>query len=85
MNLEKVYQDINYCALIIIGGDGSLLKVCSLFQNSSTPPILAFNAGKLGYLIPFTLKDVNEALKYFNPNNEEHFKSISFAKFFVIV
>ncbi|BFZ23930.1 hypothetical protein BsWGS_26969 [Bradybaena similaris] len=38
--------------IICLGGDGTLLYVSSLFQNS-VPPVMAFNMGSLGFLTPF--------------------------------
>lgn len=41
--------------IIILGGDGSLLHVSSIFQEC-VPPVLAFNCGSLGFLTPFSLE-----------------------------
>uniref|UniRef100_A0A0B7A5Y3 NAD(+) kinase n=1 Tax=Arion vulgaris TaxID=1028688 RepID=A0A0B7A5Y3_9EUPU len=38
--------------IICLGGDGTLLYVSSLFQDS-VPPVMAFNMGSLGFLTPF--------------------------------
>ncbi len=38
-----------------MGGDGTLLHVANLFQNSC-PPVLSFSMGSLGFLTPFDFK-----------------------------
>ncbi len=53
MNLE---QDLSKIDLIIcLGGDGTLLHVSSIFQQSC-PPVLSFSMGSLGFLTPFDFK-----------------------------
>ena len=42
--------------IVTIGGDGTLLYAASLFQ-SSMPPVIAFNAGSLGFLTAHDLKN----------------------------
>ncbi|OMJ16148.1 NADH kinase pos5, mitochondrial, partial [Smittium culicis] len=46
--------------IITLGGDGTLLKTSSLFQES-VPPVLSFSMGTLGFLLPFaTSEAMNE-------------------------
>lgn len=45
--------------VICLGGDGTLLYVSSLFQQS-VPPVMAFHLGSLGFLIPFDFSDFKE-------------------------
>jgi len=53
LNLE---QDLGKIDLIIcLGGDGTLLHVSSIFQQSC-PPVLSFSMGSLGFLTPFDFK-----------------------------
>ncbi|KAG9394430.1 Inorganic polyphosphate/ATP-NAD kinase [Carpediemonas membranifera] len=47
--------------VITLGGDGTLLYVCSLFTEA-VPPILSFNVGSLGFLTPFSVDEVEEVL-----------------------
>lgn len=47
--------------VISIGGDGTLLYINSLFQRYC-PPILPFNCGSLGFLTPFSPKDIDKKL-----------------------
>eukprot|EP00761_Pharyngomonas_kirbyi_P007680 gb/GECH01007690.1/.p1 GENE.gb/GECH01007690.1/~~gb/GECH01007690.1/.p1 ORF type:complete len:453 (+),score=90.61 gb/GECH01007690.1/:1-1359(+) len=39
--------------VIALGGDGTVLHVASLFEDSHVPPVLAFSLGTLGFMIPF--------------------------------
>ncbi|KAL7060498.1 hypothetical protein AAHC03_09076 [Spirometra sp. Aus1] len=41
--------------VICLGGDGTLLHVTSIFQNT-VPPILSFYMGSLGFLTPFNFE-----------------------------
>lgn len=47
--------------VISIGGDGTLLYINSLFQRYC-PPILPFNCGSLGFLTPFSPKEIDKKL-----------------------
>lgn len=40
--------------IICLGGDGTVLHVCSLFQQA-VPPIMAFKLGSMGFLAPFSI------------------------------
>ncbi|MES1902574.1 MAG: NADH kinase pos5 [Paramarteilia canceri] len=46
-----------------MGGDGTLLHACSLFQDRHTPPILAINLGYKGALVPFNGKNITETVQ----------------------
>ncbi|GAA49359.1 NAD+ kinase [Clonorchis sinensis] len=51
----KIYdcQNANSVDLVIcLGGDGTFLKIGSMFQQA-VPPVLAFRLGTLGFLTPF--------------------------------
>lgn len=52
---ERLVQQHNEDFVIVIGGDGTLLKAASLFNNCISPPILSFHMGTLAYLIPFSM------------------------------
>ncbi|XP_067947731.1 NAD kinase-like [Watersipora subatra] len=47
--------------IVTLGGDGTLIHASSLFQGS-VPPILAFNLGSLGFLTPFDVESMPEAI-----------------------
>ncbi|KAL1922876.1 uncharacterized protein VTP21DRAFT_9252 [Calcarisporiella thermophila] len=46
---------------ITLGGDGTILHLSSLFPHS-TPPIISFSLGTLGFLIPFHFSQYKTAL-----------------------
>ncbi|VDM31510.1 unnamed protein product [Hydatigera taeniaeformis] len=48
--------------VICMGGDGTLLHVASLFQDT-VPPIISFYMGSLGFLTPFNFADFPHVLK----------------------
>ncbi|KAI9292272.1 ATP-NAD kinase, partial [Neoconidiobolus thromboides FSU 785] len=50
--------------VITLGGDGSLLHVSSLF-NQTVPPIISFSMGTLGFLLPFHIKNYKSDLENF--------------------
>ena len=59
-------NDLSKIDLVIcLGGDGTLLHVSSIFQQSC-PPVLSFSMGSLGFLTPFDFefhdKILNEVL-----------------------
>ena len=41
--------------IVCLGGDGTLLHASSLFQ-AGVPPVMAFNLGSLGFLMPFNFR-----------------------------
>eukprot|EP00003_Mantamonas_plastica_P031141 TRINITY_DN7962_c1_g1_i1.p1 TRINITY_DN7962_c1_g1~~TRINITY_DN7962_c1_g1_i1.p1 ORF type:complete len:281 (+),score=19.02 TRINITY_DN7962_c1_g1_i1:36-845(+) len=48
--LERVIDFV-----VVIGGDGTLLHVSSMFPTTA-PPMVGFNRGNLGFLMPFDLE-----------------------------
>ncbi|VDD76419.1 unnamed protein product [Mesocestoides corti] len=48
--------------VICLGGDGTLLHVASIFQDT-VPPILSFHMGSLGFLTPFSFADFPRILR----------------------
>lgn len=48
--------------VICMGGDGTLLHVASLFQDT-VPPIISFYMGSLGFLTPFNFADFPHVLE----------------------
>ncbi len=38
--------------VVALGGDGTLLRVSSLFDAGAVPPVLGVNMGTLGFLMP---------------------------------
>jgi NAD+ kinase len=47
--------------VLCLGGDGTVLHANSLFQES-TPPVMAFNLGSLGFLTPFRIRSYKRAV-----------------------
>ncbi|EFP90415.2 uncharacterized protein PGTG_16175 [Puccinia graminis f. sp. tritici CRL 75-36-700-3] len=43
--------------VIALGGDGTVLHISHLFKNTACPPILGFNLGTIGFLLPFAPND----------------------------
>merc|ERR1719445_1237520 len=54
----------NEChCIIVLGGDGTLLYLVSLFRDhQNVPPIVCFQRGSLGFLAPFQMKDYEKIL-----------------------
>nr|CDS30732.1 NAD kinase [Hymenolepis microstoma] len=50
--------------IICMGGDGTLLHVASIFQNT-VPPVISFYMGSLGFLTPFNFADFPFLIKKF--------------------
>lgn len=48
--------------VIAIGGDGSILHVSSLFDRHAVPPVLSFSMGTLGFLLPYDVHAMPEAV-----------------------
>uniref|UniRef100_A0A183SYP7 NAD(+) kinase n=1 Tax=Schistocephalus solidus TaxID=70667 RepID=A0A183SYP7_SCHSO len=48
--------------VICLGGDGTLLHVTSIFQNT-VPPILSFYMGSLGFLTPFNFEHFPQIIR----------------------
>ncbi|MEN2498000.1 MAG: NADH kinase pos5, partial [Marteilia pararefringens] len=60
----------NYEAVVTVGGDGTLLKACHEFHNQITPPIISFNAGNMGFLVPFSSSSMqHKAIEYIVSND----------------
>lgn len=52
---------------VVIGGDGSLLyAIHEINKSKNKKPILAFNSGNLGFLIPFEIIEIDNILKKFS-------------------
>ncbi|PVU96023.1 hypothetical protein BB559_002533 [Furculomyces boomerangus] len=54
--------------IITLGGDGTLLRASSLFQEK-IPPILSFSMGTLGFLLPFDFKNFKNVINSFINDN----------------
>ncbi|VDO02115.1 unnamed protein product, partial [Rodentolepis nana] len=50
--------------IICMGGDGTLLHLASIFQNT-VPPVISFYMGSLGFLTPFNFADFPFLIKKF--------------------
>ncbi|KAG9391970.1 Inorganic polyphosphate/ATP-NAD kinase [Carpediemonas membranifera] len=55
-------SEVDLDLVITLGGDGTLLYVCSMFHET-IPPVLSFNVGSLGFLTPFTADEVDEVIQ----------------------
>ncbi|KAF7232261.1 hypothetical protein EG68_10541 [Paragonimus skrjabini miyazakii] len=49
--------------VVCLGGDGTLLKIGSMFQRV-VPPVIAFCLGTLGFLAPFSFTSFESILKH---------------------
>ena len=63
--------------VVVLGGDGTLLFLASLFQETaSIPPVISFARGSLGFLTPFEFKDYRQILETLTTPSEPHWVSI---------
>lgn len=53
-----------------IGGDGTFLRTAQWIDDSETP-IIGVNTGHLGFLAPFTIREVNDECKRFVSGNSK--------------
>ncbi|KAI5480957.1 ATP-NAD kinase [Pseudohyphozyma bogoriensis] len=42
--------------VVAVGGDGTLLRVSSMFDGGAVPPVLGVNLGTLGFMMPVSLE-----------------------------
>ena len=64
---EPPSSDIDF--VITLGGDGTVLYACWLFQQRA-PPIVPFNLGSLGFLTVFALFEFEDVLKHLLANDD---------------
>jgi len=50
--------------VLTLGGDGTVLRVSTLFSNTIVPPVLSFSMGTLGFLLPFHIRTFPTALAH---------------------
>lgn len=50
--------------VITLGGDGTVLRVSSLFSTGPVPPVLSFSMGTLGFLLPFHIGSFETAIHH---------------------
>lgn len=48
--------------MIALGGDGTLLRVASLFNHGPVPPVLGVSGGSLGFMMPVHIDTFPKAL-----------------------
>ena len=74
---DVVNVGVNIDFIVVLGGDGTLLYLASLFQKSvSIPPIISFARGSLGFLTPFEFKNHRKILNTLTTPSEPHWVSI---------
>ena len=72
---DNMGQSIDF--MIVLGGDGTLLYLTSLFQGSSTiPPTISFARGSLGFLTPFEFASYKKILTEFLKPSDPHWINI---------
>jgi len=54
-------EEMNCDAILVIGGDGTILRLCQKLKNSI--PILGINTGGIGFLADLSLDDINYAVE----------------------
>ncbi|MBW0470683.1 hypothetical protein O181_010398 [Austropuccinia psidii MF-1] len=52
-DLINLKSKLDIDLVIALGGDGTILHISHLFKNIPCPPILGFNFGTIGFLLPF--------------------------------
>lgn len=76
-------SNIDIC--IVIGGDGTTLWSCHLFENSVRPPFLNFNLGTLGYMAIYSCSLYIEVLdELFTIDKEMIYEKRSLLKYKII-
>lgn len=61
---EDLKEDFSADAIFVLGGDGTVLFI-NEFANRNNIPIIAINAGKLGFLSEFECYDIKQAVTLF--------------------
>lgn len=51
----------DYCCLVSIGGDGTLLDTVTIIGNSGVP-VIGINAGRLGFISSISIDELNDVL-----------------------
>ena len=69
-------KDIKADALIVFGGDGTILSLTE-FCNKNNIPIIGINAGKVGFLTEFEAKDTALAIKLLKNGNLKQDKRVA--------
>ena len=67
-SINELKNDIDLA--VIVGGDGSFLKVARYYSKYSTP-VLGFNMGHLGYLAQVKPVEIDEVINKINNNQYE--------------
>lgn len=65
---EELLKQKDYSAIIVLGGDGTILHRTE-FANLSKTPIIGINCGKLGFLSEFEINEAEDAIVMLK-NNE---------------
>eukprot|EP00276_Gloeochaete_wittrockiana_P009104 CAMPEP_0184644828 /NCGR_PEP_ID=MMETSP0308-20130426/1462_1 /TAXON_ID=38269 /ORGANISM="Gloeochaete witrockiana, Strain SAG 46.84" /LENGTH=370 /DNA_ID=CAMNT_0027073545 /DNA_START=64 /DNA_END=1176 /DNA_ORIENTATION=- len=62
-NSRVAMSAIGVHVIICVGGDGTLLHASSLCENGPVPPVMSFNLGTLGFLMPFDIDSFQEEMQ----------------------
>ncbi|EDO05877.1 ATP-NAD kinase family protein [Babesia bovis T2Bo] len=63
-DVSVAYGEINtddVDLIIVIGGDGTILKVIKMFTNA-IPPVIGLSMGSMGYMVKFNMDELKETL-----------------------
>ena len=74
-DINKMGEKVDF--MVVLGGDGTLLYLASLFQDQvSIPPVISFARGSLGFLTPFEFTDYKEILTQIMRPKQPHWINI---------
>lgn len=59
---EKSIHEKIIDIVIVIGGDGTILRAVANFQNKETPPIIGFAKGHLSFLANYNIEKIPESI-----------------------
>ena len=74
-DIAKMGDKVDF--MVVLGGDGTLLYLASLFQGEiSIPPCISFARGSLGFLTPFEFQNYEKLLTQFMKAGKPHWINI---------
>lgn len=63
-------EGIKYNGMIVLGGDGTVLRAVSHYEN---PMVYAINCGRVGYLCPIAYSEIDELIQILKNNGKTRF------------